>query len=107
MSRVDEYSRIQSEYATYHGTQGVRDAIQETEQSLRPLRPKVAPADDLEKERRAISKEVSQNMFLVQFALFLLVVSMICYAVLPQDWAHGITFLLLCVGIATGFFLRR
>ena len=107
MSQVKEYSRIQSDYATYSGTQEVQKAIRETDKSLKPLRAKTAPAEDLERERRAISKEVRQNMFFVQLAMFIVVLSLLSYLVLPRDWAHAITFLLLCVGIATGFFLRR
>lgn len=106
MSQVGEYSRIQSEYATYN-VAGLGTAIRDTEKALRPLRAKTAPAEDLERERRAISTEVQRNMLLAQFAIFLVIASMISYLVLPSEWAHGITFLLLCVGIATGFFLRR
>lgn len=107
MSQVREYSRIQNDYATYSGTREVQNAVQETARSLRALRAKTAPAEDLERERRAISTEVRRNMFLVQLALFLVVLSLLAYLILPRDWAHGITFLLLCMGIATGFFLKR
>ena len=107
MSQIQEYSRIQSEYATYSGTREVQDAITGTERVLRPLRSAVAPAEDLERERRAITEELQRNMLLAQIAIFLVVVSMLSYLILPTDWAHGITFLLLCVGIATGFFLRK
>jgi hypothetical protein len=31
----------------------------------------------------------------------------VAFIVLPRDWANGISFLLLCVGIGSGFFLRR
>lgn len=103
MSQVREYSRIQSEYASYSGGQG----IQETIDALKPLRPPTAPSRDLDAERRAITREVQQNMFLVQFALFILVASLVAYLILPTDTAHGIVFLLLCVGIATGFFLKK
>jgi hypothetical protein len=33
--------------------------------------------------------------------------SLLSFVVLPRDWATGISFLLLCVGIGPGFFLRR
>jgi hypothetical protein len=107
MSQVGEYSRIQSEYATYSSSQGIQQAIQETNKSLRPLRAKTSPVEDLERERLAISRELRQDMFLAQLASFLVVLSLLSYIMLPPVWAHGITFLLLSVGIATGFFLRR
>ena len=104
---MSEYSRIQSEYARYSGSSDVQKAIETTSKSLKPMRAKTAPAEDLERERRAISQEVRRNMFLVQFALFILVASLLAYTILPSTWAHGIVFLLLCTGVATGFFLKR
>jgi hypothetical protein len=106
MANVASYGRIQSEYATY-SNQGVIDAIRSTGQALKPLRAKTAPADDLELERRKISLDARQSMVLIQLALFLVFLSLIAYVALPRDWAHGISFLLLCVGIGSGFFLRR
>lgn len=106
MANVASYGRIQSEYATY-SNQGITAALRETEQSLKPLRAKTAPAEDLELERRKISNDAKQSLVLVQLALFLVFLSLLSYIVLPITWAHGVSFLLLCVGIATGFFLRR
>jgi hypothetical protein len=106
MADVASYGRIQSEYATY-SSQGLAEAIKETNQDLKPLRAKTAPAEDLELERRKITLDARQSLVLIQFALFLVVLSLLSYVILPRTWAHGITFLLLCVGIGTGFFLRR
>ena len=106
MSDVSSYGRIQSEYATY-SNQGITDAIRETDQALKPLRPRTAPAEDLELERRKITADARQSLVLVQLALFLVFLSLLSYVILPQVWANGISFLLLCVGIAAGFFLRR
>lgn len=103
---VKEYGRIQSEHATY-SSQGISEAIRETDQALKPLRAKTAPAEDLELERRKISTDAKQSLVLIQLALFLVFLSLLSYVVLPITWAHGISFLLLCVGIASGFFLRR
>ena len=103
---VKEYGNIRSEYATY-SNQGISDAIRETDQALKPLRAKTAPAEDLELERRKISLDARQSLVLVQLALFLVFLSLLSYVVLPITWAHGISFLLLCVGIGSGFFLRR
>lgn len=107
MADVQRYSEIQSEYASVSGMQGLGAGVRETEQALKPLRAKTAPAEDLELERRKITLDAQQSLTLVQFALFLVVLSLLSYVVLPREYAHGITFLLLCVGIATGFFLRR
>ena len=106
MSDVASYGRIQSEYATY-SNQGITNAIRETDQALKPLRAKTAPADDLEAERRKISADAKESLVLVQLALFLVFLSLVSYIILPSNWANGISFLLLCVGIASGFFLRR
>ena len=106
MANVSSYGRIQSEYASY-SNQGVLDAVRSTEQALKPLRAKSAPAEDLELERRKISTDARQSLVLIQLSLFLVFLSLLSYMVLPREWAHGISFLLLCVGIGTGFFLRR
>jgi len=106
MANVSSYGRIQSDYATY-STQGITTAIRETDQALKPLRAKTAPAEDLELERRKITTDARQSLVLIQLALFLVFLSLLSYVVLPREWAHGISFLLLCVGIGSGFFLRR
>jgi len=101
-----QYGQIRSDHATLSNS-GVLDAIRTTNQSLKPLRAKTAPSDDLERERRAISLDARQSLVLVQLALFLMVLSLLSYLILPRGWANGISFLLLCVGVASGFFLRR
>jgi len=106
MANVSSYGRIQSEYASY-SNQGVLDAVRSTEQALKPLRAKTAPAEDLELERRKISTDARQSLVLIQLSLFLVFLSLLSYMVLPREWAHGSSFLLLCVGIGSGFFLRR
>ena len=103
---VAAYGQIRSDHATVSNPGGL-DAIRTTNQSLKPLRAKTAPADDLERERRAISLDARQSLVVVQLALFLTVLALLSYLILPRDWANGISFLLLCVGVASGFFLRR
>lgn len=107
MSSVAEYSRIQSEYASYSSGTGIGSALEETEQALKPLRAKTAPAEDLELERRKLVLSDEQSLVLVQFALFLLVLALLSFVFLSITWASAVTFLLLCVGIGVGFFLRR
>lgn len=106
MSNVASYGQIKSEYASY-SDRGILNAVRSTEQALKPLRAKTAPAEDLEMERRKITLDAQQSLVLVQFALFLVFLSLLAFMVFPREWASGISFLLLCVGIGTGFFLRR
>jgi hypothetical protein len=75
--------------------------------SLKPFRPPTAPASDLEKERKEITLLSARNLYFIQIALFLVVLAMLSYFVLPLDTANLIAFALLSVGIAMGFFLRR
>ena len=83
------------------------DAIKEVTNSLKPLRPPTAPSSDLEKERKEITSLAKQNLYFIQIALFLVVLSLLSYIMFPLDAANLIAFALLSVGIATGFFLRR
>jgi hypothetical protein len=99
--------QIESEAAAYRSVSDAGTVIRDTTASLRVLRAPTAPSSDLEKERRAISLDLKQGLLFVQVVLFLTVLSLVAYLVLPTTWAHGIVFLLLCVGVATGFFLRK
>jgi hypothetical protein len=47
------------------------------------------------------------NILLLQILLGLLVLCLIGYALLPVDIAHGLAIVLLAVGIALGFFLKK
>jgi len=84
-----------------------KTVIQEVIDSLKPFRPPTAPASDLEKERKEITNLAKRDMFFVQAALFLVVLSMLSYFMFSLETANLIAFALLCVGIAMGFFLRR
>ena len=83
------------------------DAIKDVTDSLKPMRPPTAPASDIEIERRGITTESQQQLLFIQIALTLAVLSLLSYLVMPVDYAHGVAFLLLSVGISFGFFLRR
>ena len=106
-TQTQEYSRIQSEYAAYKGANESAFAIKEVKDSLKPFRPPTAPSSDLETERQAILALHNRNLYFVQVALFLVVMVMISYMVLPLDTANTAALALLCVGVAMGFFLRR
>lgn len=103
---ISNYSRIQSDYATVSMTNTVGKEIRDTQQALKPLRAKVAPAEDLEMERRKIAEDAKKPLIFIQLALFIVFLCLVCYVVLPQEWANGVSFLLLCVGVAGGFFLK-
>jgi hypothetical protein len=104
---VREYSKIQSEYSAYKDSDSAAREIERVKNSLKPFRPPTAPASDLEKERKEITEIAKRNLFFVQAALFLVVLAMLSYLVLSLETANMISFALLCVGIAMGFFLRR
>lgn len=99
-----QYGAIESDYASYEGEAG---AVREVADSLKPHRPKTAPQDDLEKERRAITEAVQKNFLVIQISLFLVFVALFSYIVLPIDYAHTIAFLLLISGVMVGIFLRK
>ena len=103
---MSNYGQIRSDYAMVSvGSQVAKD-IRDTQQALKPLRAKTAPAEDLELERRKIAEDTRKPLIYVQLALFIVFLCLLSYVVLPQAWANGISFLLLCGGIATGFFLK-
>jgi hypothetical protein len=99
----DEYARIDTEYTRVQTAREVRDV----KNSLKLFRPPTAPSSDLEKERKAITADARRSLYFLQIALFLVVLVMLSYLILPLDYANPIAFLLLCVGISMGFFLKR
>ena len=104
---TQEYSRIQGDYANYSSNAKVAKELEDVTKSLKPMRPPTAPSSDLEKERKAILAISQKDMFFVQIALFLAILSLLAYVVLPTDYAHGIVLLFLTVAISFGFFLRK
>lgn len=102
-----QFNQLQSEYATITMARRTAEAIRDTNTSLKELRPPTAPGDDIEHERQAIQKIVSRRILLLQIVLAILVLSLVAYLVMPVTYAHGIVFLLLCVGIAVGIFLEK
>ena len=82
-------------------------ALKEVKSSLNTMRPPTAPSSDLEKERKAILLIGTQDLFFIQFSMFLLILVFLSYLTLPTDTAHVLSFLLLSVGVSIGFFLTR
>ena len=101
--QVAQYNRIQSEYAAYTAGNEVGKTVDE----LKPLRPPTAPASDIEQERRAILSSQGNKLLFIQIVLVLVVLSILAYIVVPSTYSNYIVFLLLCVGVALGFFLRK
>lgn len=103
---VQEYSRIQTEAANYNESVSAVRELRDVKDSLKPFRPPTAPSSDLEQERKAITDVARRNLYFLQIALFLVVLVLLSYITLPLEYANAISFLLLCVGIALGFFLK-
>ena len=102
-----QYDRIQSEYANFNQYKEDVKNVKNVSDSLKPLRPPTAPSSDLEIERRKIIEAQQPQFFFIQLVLALLVTALISYVILPEEYAHAVSFLLLSVAISFGFFLRR
>jgi hypothetical protein len=105
-SHVQNYSKVQSQYTSFKESTAASRELREVKDSLKPFRPPTAPSSDLEKERKAITADARRNLYFLQIALFLVVLVMLTYLILPMEYANPIAFLLLCMGIALGFFLK-
>ena len=101
------FFRIKSEHAAYTSAQQGVQALKSVTDALKPMRPKTAPGAAIELERKSLLDTHGYSLFLVQLSLALLTASFMSYLTLPIDYAHAITFLLLCTGISFGFFLRK
>jgi hypothetical protein len=104
-TNVDAYSAaVRNQHADFTM---VAAELQNTLDELETKRPPTAPVDDLTRERQLILQGPGIDVLLIQLALFLAVLSLLSFLVLPSDAAQGLTFLLLCTGVAIGFFLRK
>ncbi len=101
MTTVQSHDAIRSQYSEY------RAAIKDVSDSLKPMRPPTAPASDLAQERKSILASSAPNFLVVQIALAIVVLCLVFYVTLPIDVAHGLSLLLLSVGIAVGIFLSK
>lgn len=106
-AQAADYARIQSEYAGFASAAGTTDVIQDVNKSLKPFRPPTAPSSDLEAERKAITTITSQHLLMAQIALFLAVLVLLTYAILPSAYTHIVALLLIACGVAAAFFLRK
>jgi len=103
-----EYAKIQSEYATYSPQSDIGKQYREASDSVKPLRPPTAPAEDIQKVRNDIMNPVrTPGVLYIQICLFIIFLCMLAYLVMPATYAHGTSFLLLCVALSIGIFLRK
>jgi hypothetical protein len=101
---VQRYDGLEKRYADFTIA---NDELKETNRTLKPRRPPVAPADDLSRERQLILMGPGIDVLMIQVALFFAVMSLLSFLVFSREVAQGMTFLLLCTGVAIGFFLRK
>lgn len=101
---VQRYDAMDSRYADF--TEANKE-LEETTKTLKPRRPPTAPAEDLSRERQLLLQGPGIDILMIQVALFCAVLSLLSFLVFSRDVAQGVTFLLLCTGVAIGFFLRK
>jgi hypothetical protein len=104
---VNQYNRIQSQYANYSSGSEVAKKIKEVTDSLKPMRPPVAGSDEINLERRRILETSQPSMIVIQVALAVAVLCLLAYVFLPANSAHIVAFLFLSVGVAVGIFLKK
>jgi hypothetical protein len=103
---VRTYARIGNDEKMFKNSRMVSDELRKIKNTLKTKRPPTAPSSDLEQERQEIIQIGKQSLYFIQFALLLVVLVLLSYIVLPLTYANSISFLLLSVGVAIGFFLR-
>jgi hypothetical protein len=101
---VKRYDALESRYADF---QEANEALESTTSALKARRPPTAPTDDLSEARSLVMYGPKVDILLVQVALFLAVLSILGFLIFPREVAQGVAFLLLCTGVAVGFFLRK
>jgi hypothetical protein len=99
-----QYGAFQSRYAGFNSMKQNLDELTKTVQDLKPMRPKTAPLE-IEDERKRIMGLSDENLRVAQVALMTILFCLVIYVVVPVPYAHGIAFLIACVGIAVGIFL--
>jgi hypothetical protein len=103
-----EYSRIQSEYATYSPQSEINNQYKEATDAVKSRRPPTAPAEDIQKIRNEILNPIqTPGVLYIQICLFIIFLCLLAYLVMPAGYAHGVVFLLLCVALSIGIFLRK
>lgn len=97
-----EHDRIQTQYAGFSAVSDSGKKIKEVSDNLRVPRPHVQP-NPLKTERDKIFKPI--NMAVIQTALFSILLALVTFLVVPGQYATGVVFLILCIGISVGIYL--
>ena len=106
-ANVDKKREIEGQYLGNREYTEVENKYTEVLSKLTPFRPPTAPSSDIEKERRAIERDSSIDLLVIQIVLFGIVVSLIVYLIVPMEYAHTIVFLVLIGTISVGIFLKK
>jgi hypothetical protein len=101
---VQRYDGLEKRYADFTIA---NDELKETNRTLKPRRAPVAPAEDLSLERQLVLQGPRIDVLMIQVALFFAVMALLSFLVFSREVAQGLAFLLLCTGVAIGFFLRK
>lgn len=99
------FKGAQAQFTGYTAMGDMAKKLKETTDAMKPPRQPTAPRKDIAEERRRVLSLSESRIKLVQVALLTVLVIMVVYLVLPFNWAHGVAFLVACVGIAIGIFL--
>lgn len=95
-----------SSYESQSANVAIDDKYKQELDAIKPLRPPVAPAQDIQKVKKQIL-DPQPSMLFLQIALFLVFLSLLGYIVLSPTYAHMVAFVLLCIGVSLGFFLKK
>lgn len=107
-ANAQAYSQIRTEYARYaEHYENSPATVKGLVDTLKPLRPPTAPAEDLAAERKAILESSAPNFLLIQVELAIVILCLLTYVFLDVEYAPGVTVFLLSVGVALGIFLWK
>jgi hypothetical protein len=104
---ASEYETIKSQYSAYNNVHEATGKIKDTIEVLKPFRGPTAPdmSSSMEIERRNIMDAVSQKLIMIQVALVTILICVIEYIVLPNEYAHKVAFITAAIGLGVGIFL--
>lgn len=102
MEDAPGYETIKGQYAGYAAESDAGDRIKAVTDSIRNPRPHVQP-DPINEVKRKILKPL--DMSVIQTILFTILLALVEYLMVPQEYAQYLVFLTLCVGASAGIYL--
>lgn len=102
MGDAPGYETIKGQYAGYAAESDAGDRIKAVTDSIRNPRPHVQP-DPINEVKRKILKPL--DMSVIQTILFTILLALVEYLMVPQEYAQYLVFLTLCVGASAGIYL--